>query len=81
MASRPAARKRPQNKYTTFIMGVCILLRVLSRLSVNRFPQRLLKMFYSYLNAAWFGLYDDHLQANRTKYATDPLCFSKVKAK
>jgi nitroimidazol reductase NimA-like FMN-containing flavoprotein (pyridoxamine 5'-phosphate oxidase superfamily) len=65
-------------------MRVGILFRVLSRLSVNRLPQRLFKLFYSYLIATSFGLSDGHLQVNRTNYSkmlrtiptTDPLCFS-----
>jgi hypothetical protein len=64
-------------------MGLCLLLRVLSRLSVNRLPQRLLKMFYSYLIATCFGLSDGHLQSESYKLfkaatipTTDPLCFS-----
>jgi hypothetical protein len=60
-------------------MGVCILLRVLSRLSVNHLMQRLLKMFYSYLIATCFGLADGHLQVNRTNYSKKLLYLQRIR--
>jgi hypothetical protein len=63
----------------SFMMGVCILLRVLSRLSVNRLPKRLFKRFYSYLIATCFDLSAGHLQANCTNYSKKLLYLQRIR--
>jgi hypothetical protein len=66
-----------------FIVGLCILLRVLSKLSENRHSQQLYEMFLFVVLTTCFGLYNGHPQAiliifkylkKFTIPTTDPLC-------